>query len=380
LLTGLLQKIDASAILELQLVVTGTHLLEDFGHTLDAITAAGFSVSWKVTEITHANTGKDVAVQVGQGMGGFVKAFSALTPDMLVVLGDRYEMLAASFAAFFLKIPIVHLHGGELTEGAFDDSIRHCITKISSVHCVAHPDYARRVIQLGEQPTSVHVVGGLGVDEIASVPLKSQDDVLPELGIGPTDNLFLVTYHPVTSNENDNIEQTKQLLSALAKFDDATVVLTMPNADPGHEEIDGLIRESVLAHPGSWYFFPSLGQQNYWSLMAIARAVVGNSSSGTLEAPSFHVPTVNVGPRQTGRIMAPSVVSCDAIANDIEGALRKVLSREFQQGLSKVVSPFGNPGAATKILSVIENLSVSGFPQKVFYDVGPSGREAPHAD
>ena len=379
LLQGLMGLIDASENYELQVVVTGTHLLEEFGYTVNAITDAGFTIDARVPQITYAVSGSDVATQVGEGMVGFTQAFSALEPDAVVVLGDRYEMLAASMAAFFLEIPILHIHGGEVTHGAFDDTIRHAITKLATLHCVAHEDYARRVIQLGEQPERVHVVGGLGVDQLAVAHLLSRGELERELDLELGEPLFLVTYHPVTSGVSDAVQETRQLIAALEEFPDATVIVTMPNADPDHQIIASALGDAVARHPGRWLFSQSLGQVRYWSLMALATAVVGNSSSGILEAPSFPTPTVNIGPRQTGRIMAGSVVACAPDATEIFGALRQVREEDFRRSLDGVQNPLGGPGASERIVALLPNLEGATLKGKVFYDLSSKEMRPPRA-
>lgn len=368
LLSGLMTLIYESPKLDLQVVVTGTHLLPEFGHTVDAITAAGFQIAAEVRSITHANTGADVARQVGAGTTEFTDAFKSLTPEAVVLLGDRYEMLAAAIAAFFLEIPIVHIHGGEVTHGAFDDTIRHAITKFASVHCVAHEDYAARVIQLGEQPDAVHVVGALGIDQLSMTALKTREQVEESLGIALVDPVFLVTYHPVTNGVGDALAEVSALVAALEAVSEATVILTMPNADPDHRVIIDVLRGATDRNPGRWLFSESLGQENYWSVMALATAVVGNSSSGILEAPSFPTATVNVGPRQDGRIFAQSVVSCSPTQAAVSRALNQVLSQDFRQLLASVVNPLGGAGAGRKIISVLENVTSDTLNRKVFYD------------
>jgi UDP-hydrolysing UDP-N-acetyl-D-glucosamine 2-epimerase len=372
LLSGLMTLIADSPQLDLQVIVTGTHLLPEFGHTVEAIAGAGFQIAAEVRGITHANTGADVGRQVGAGTSEFTDTFASLSPGVVVLLGDRYEMLAAAIAAFFLEIPIVHVHGGEVTHGAFDDTIRHAITKFSSVHCVAHEDYAARVIQLGEQPGTVHVVGALGIDQLSSTALKTREELEQHLGIALGDRVFLVTYHPVTSGESDALSEVSELVAALEAIPEATVIVTMPNADPDHHVIVDVLREAASRHPGQWLFSESLGQTNYWSVMALATAVVGNSSSGILEAPSFSTPTVNIGPRQDGRIFAESVVSCAPSEPSILSALQRVMSAEFRDSLGTVTNPLGGPGAAHRILATIENLSPDTLNNKLFHDLpGP---------
>ena len=368
LLSGLMKLIDDSPKLDLQTVVTGTHLLPEFGRTVDAITEAGFEIAAEVASVTNANTGADVARQVGAGTSEFTDAFISLDPDAVVLLGDRYEILAAAIAAFFLEIPIVHIHGGEVTNGAFDDTIRHAVTKFASVHCVAHGDYAARVIQLGEQPETVHVVGALGIDQLSMTGLKTRAQLEENLGIALSDSVFLVTYHPVTNGVSDALTEVSALVAALEAIAEATVIFTMPNADPDHQVIVDVLRGAADRNPGRWLFSESLGQENYWSVMALATAVVGNSSSGILEAPSFRTATLNIGPRQDGRKFAQSVVSCPPTQAAISRALNQVLSQDFRQALASVANPLGGPGAGRKIVSVLENLTSDTLGSRVFYD------------
>jgi UDP-hydrolysing UDP-N-acetyl-D-glucosamine 2-epimerase len=285
-------------------------------------------------------------------------------------------MLPAAIAAFFLEIPIVHIHGGEVTHGAFDDTIRHAITKFSSVHCVAHADYGARVVQLGEQPETVHVVGALGVDQLSRTALKTREQLEQHLGIALRDPLFLATYHPVTSGVSDAQTEVSALVAALEAIPEATVILTMPNADPDHQVIVDALRDAANRHPGRWLFSESLGQVNYWSVMALATAVVGNSSSGILEAPSFPVATINIGPRQDGRIFAASVVQCQPSGASVYGALQHVMSEEFRESLATVKNPLGVSGAAGKITSILGNLTFDSLRSKVFYDHAPTQMEA----
>lgn len=378
ILRNLVGRIDESPDLELQLIVTGTHLLAEFGNTIEEIQSSGLKVSATVEEITYADTGKDVAQQVGAGIQGFTSALVELQSDLIVILGDRYEMLAASVSAFFLDIPIVHIHGGEVTEGAFDDSIRHAITKFSSIHCVAHKTYAQRVIQMGEQPDSVHVVGGLGADALTDVSLKSREELEQTLGIKLRKTSFLVTQHPVTSGARDTSDETNALVKALDHFPDATVVFTMPNADPEHKIVEDIIKEAVRERSNYWYFFESLGSENYWSLMAEASAIVGNSSSGILEAPSFSVPTVNIGNRQVGRIFPKSVVSCEPNVESIIKSLEHVLKPAFKQGLEELANPLAQPDTVGKIMRIIATISAQRPATKFFYDLPDTVKRNQH--
>ena len=368
LLRGLMGRIQESRTLDLQVLVTGAHLLSQFGNTVEDILDAGFSVDWTVTEVSSASTGADVAEQVGSGISGFSRGFQNLSPDVVVLLGDRYEMLSAAIAAFFLEIPILHLHGGEVTHGAFDDAIRHSITKFARLHGVAAKEYAERIIRAGEQPGSVHVVGGLGVDEILRTTLLSRPELESSLNVELDGEVFLVTYHPVTAGAHDSRVEINSLIDALDSFPDTTVIFTMPGADPEHKIVMEQITEAVTARASRWHFFASLGQQTYLSLLAQASAVVGNSSSGLLEAPSLRIPTVNIGPRQKGRLLARSVIEAEATTTSIVEALKRALAPEFHKILADVVSPYGTGGAVDKIMVILQDTDFSSLGPKLYYD------------
>jgi len=367
LLAPLMHKIKASPELDLQVVVTGAHLLEEFGFTANDIVLEGFVIDKSIPEISSASDGAEVAKQVGAGLIAFTSAFEELNPDAVLLLGDRYELLAGATAAFFLRIPIVHLHGGEVTHGAFDDAIRHTISQFSHEHAVAAPEYAERLIRAGAHPDSVHVVGGLGVDSLRSVEKLKKTELEAELGILINDPLLLVTYHPVTATQHDTKAEIQSLVSALGSIPEATVVFTLPNADPEHGVIAEALEEAVKGHE-NWHLFSSLGGKKYLSLLARASAVVGNSSSGLLEAPTLHVPTVNIGPRQDGRLKARSVISCGTGQAKIEAAITKALSMGFVESLSGVESPYGKAGATDRVLALLESTAFDILGEKIYYD------------
>lgn len=367
LLAPLLHKIRGSDCLQLQMLVTGAHLMDEFGLTVRGILDDGFAIDRTIPEISSAPDGIEVARQVGSGLVAFTTALEELAPDALVVLGDRYEILPAAIAAFFLDIPIVHLHGGEVTHGAFDDATRHSISQLARVHAVAAPEYARRLIQAGAHPDSVHVVGGLGVDALQRTDLLNRRELEAELAIKLCEPLILATYHPVTAGERDTHDEIQSLISALRHFSEATVVWTLPNVDPEHRTIIDSLTEAVK-HEKDWHLFSSLGSAKYLSLMAEAEVVVGNSSSGLLEAPTLTVPAVNIGSRQDGRIKAQSVISCGTTQHDIERAISHALSTEFVESLDGMVSPFGTGGAADQILELLETIRFDGLGPKKYYD------------
>ncbi|MDA8900962.1 UDP-N-acetylglucosamine 2-epimerase [Pontimonas sp.] len=354
LLAPLMGKIKKSPSLELKVVVTGAHLLSEFGLTANDIVNDGFTIDRLIPEISSAGSGGEVARQVGSGIVAFAEALEDLAPDAVVVLGDRYELLAAATAAFFLEIPIVHLHGGEVTHGAFDDAIRHTISQFARVHAVAAPEYAETLIRAGVDAHSVHVVGGLGVDFLHSVEKLTRVELEAELGVHLGDPLLLVTYHPVTAAQHDTEAEIQSLFAALAEVPEATVIFTLPNADPEHSVIVEALQKVVLAKE-KWYLFSSLGSRKYLSLLSHASAVVGNSSSGLMEAPALGVPTVNIGPRQDGRLEARSVLSCGTSETEISAKIKQACSISFRQSLEGMKNPYGQAGATNMVLALLES-------------------------
>lgn len=367
LLAPVMRRIGDSPSLDLQLIVTASHLLPEFGLTVETIERDGFEIDRKIPQISSALDGFDVAHQVGEGTVAFAEVFSELEPDVVVILGDRYEMFAAASAAFFLGIPILHVHGGEVTSGAFDDAIRHVISQLSHVHAVAAPEYRERLIRAGANPETVHVVGGLGVDSVYSLRLSPREELERELNLQLSEPLFLVTYHPVTRGQHDTKQDVKALVSALDLYPDATVVFTMPNTDPEHQEIVEIL-ELEVAKRNKWFLFASLGSTKYLSLMTHAAVVIGNSSSGLTEAPSVGTPTVNIGPRQGGRLAAKSVLSCGPHSSEIAETIKRALEYDFVQSIEGPASPYGLPGAAERIVRILESTPLASLGEKNYYD------------
>ena len=368
LLAPIMRGIEDSQNLELQVLVTGSHLLNDFGLTVDEIVNDGFQISRRIPEILSASSGIEVARQVGAGMAAFADTLADLEASAVVLLGDRYELFAAASAAFFLNIPIVHLHGGEVTAGAFDDAIRHAVSQLARLHAVAAPEYAERLIRAGADPRNVHVVGGLGVDSIHRTDKLSRDDLEVKLGFQIRETLLLVTYHPVTLADHDTHTEIRSLLDALDAFSNATVIFTMPNTDPEHSIIVEELEHAVSKRP-DWYLFGSLGSRTYISLLSLASAVVGNSSSGLTEAPTLGVPAVNVGPRQEGRLLAPSVICCGTGPAEIREAIARALSNEFVESIQGLSNPYGESGAADRVLALLESTSFDTLGSKKYYDL-----------
>ena len=368
LLRLVMKGIKAEPSLTLQIIATGMHLSPTFGLTNKEIESDGFEVDRKVACLSSSDSPLDIAEATAKALSGCAKAFDELKPDLVLVLGDRFEIFAACSAAFLARIPIAHVHGGEVTVGAYDEAFRHSITKMSIIHFVATEEYKKRVIQLGENPSTVHLVGGLGVDAIKDLKLLNKNEIEQTLGIKFARKSLLVTFHPATLENESPSEQVRELLSALSNWSDTTLIFTMPNADTGGFEIMAQIKGFVDKNDNA-YVYESLGQLNYLSCMAIVDGVVGNSSSGILEAPTLKVGTVNIGNRQLGRIQSESVI--DALANreSIDRALIKLFSSEFKSTLSYCRSPFGEGGASRKILRALSDFKLEKNLQKFFYDL-----------
>ena len=366
LLYWLMKDIQASKQLKLQVIVSGMHLSPEFGDTWRQIEADGFPIDAKVEMLLSSDTPVGVVKSMGLGTIGFADALDRLHPDLLVVLGDRFEALAVVQAALIMRIPVAHLHGGEITEGAYDDAIRHAISKMASLHFTATEAYRQRVVQMGESPGTVFNVGAIGLDHLLRTAPMTQTELSASLGFSLRKPYFLVTYHPVTVVDEDPEETFLSILAAIDRFPDYQVLLTYPNADNGGRKIILLLEDYAHRHPGRAAAVPSLGFKRYLSALRGAEAMIGNSSSGIIEAPSFGIPTINVGARQQGRLAAESVLHCQADAASIEYAITKAISPEFRQRAKDVINPYGQGNAAAQIVNVIEQHC--GRFEKHFYD------------
>ncbi|WP_431688494.1 UDP-N-acetylglucosamine 2-epimerase [Hahella sp. NBU794] len=372
LLYWLLKEIEADNALILQLVATGMHLSPEFGSTWKQIEADGFHISEKVEMLLSGDSPQAISKSVGLGVIGLADAYARLQPDLLVLLGDRFEALAAAQAAMLARIPIAHVHGGELTEGAVDESIRHAITKMSQLHFVAAEAYRRRVIQLGENPQRVFNVGAPGVENIRRLPLLSKDEVATRLKVDMGRPVLLITYHPETLSETAPVESMRTLLSALDEYPNALKIFTYPNADAyGRELIDCLLRYQER-HGDNVLVSSSLGQLLYLSVMRCADAVVGNSSSGLIEAPALGRPTVNIGGRQGGRLQAASVIQCEEERASIVQGIARALEPEFLASLNGMTPPYGGGDTARQIAEVLKQAPLKSLLLKPFYDL-PQG-------
>lgn len=369
LLRWVMQGIQHAPDLQLQLLVTGMHLSPEFGLTYQTIEAEGFQIDRKVEMLLSSDTPVGVTKSMGLALCGFADALAELRPDMLLVLGDRYEILAAVSAAMIARIPVAHLHGGELTEGAFDDAIRHSISKMSHLHFVAAETYRQRVIQLGEHPDRVFHVGGLGMDSMLHLPLLSRSELEAALDFRLGEKNLLVTFHPVTLEDDTATAQMHELLSALAELEKTHLIFTMPNADTGGRQLFALIDAFVARHPETAKAFTSLGQLRYLSAVRWVDAVVGNSSSGLAEVPSLKKGTINVGDRQRGRLRASSVIDCAPRREAILQALNTLYSPSFQASLAQTVNPYGSGGASERIVQILEKTDTASLLKKSFFDL-----------
>lgn len=354
--------------LTLQIIATGMHLSPEFGLTFREIEQDGFCIDRKVEMLTSSDTPVGIAKSMGLGMIGFADAFDQLRPDLVVALGDRFEMLAAVSAALVACIPVAHVHGGETTEGAFDEAVRHALTKMAHLHFVAAPDYRRRVIQLGEQPERVFLVGGLGIDAIKRTAFLDRAALEASLDFRLGAKNLLITFHPVTLESASSAHQMAELLAALDQLEETHLIFTMPNADNGSRELTRMVDAFVGAHPNA-RAYASLGQLRYFSCMQLVDGVVGNSSSGLAEAPSLATGTINIGDRQRGRLKAASVIDCVPERRSILAAIDTLYSPAFQQLLPTVVSPYGDGGASERIVRVLRDVSLDGILMKSFHDL-----------
>ena len=368
LLRWVMHGINDHPELELQIVVTGGHLSEKHGLTYKDIERDGFHINEFVENLSDSDTEDSISKSIGVGIIGFSDALKGLKPDLLVILGDRFEVLAASVAAMVARIPIAHIHGGELTQGSIDDAIRHSITKMSHIHFVANAEYGRRVIQLGESPERVFNVGGLGVESIFGMKTYLKSELEESMGYRFQDRNLVVTFHPATL-ENDTSEvQLRELFLALDHFPEIGLIFTLPNADVGSDGVSRSIEDYVSRRPNAKCFV-SLGSDRYLSCIKHSDGVLGNSSSGICEVPSLDKPTINVGDRQRGRMMGKSVISCNPVSIEICKAITRIYSQEFQNEVQKSINPYGVPGASKKIVEVISQISLDSLIAKTFFDL-----------
>lgn len=367
ILRNLIAAIKNDPELTLQIIATNQHLSKLQGETYKEIERDGFTIDYKVymADDEAADNTNTTAKSISRGIASFADAFDVLKPDLLLILGDRYEMLAVASTALIYKIPIAHLHGGEITEGAFDDAIRHAITKMSHLHFTSTEAYRKRVIQLGEQPKRVFNVGALGVENILKTDFITKEEMEQSLNFKLTDKCFLCTYHPVTLSNMPSEAQILNLLEALDEYKEYHVIFTYSNSDTNSQIIIKRIQEYVDKNAERCMFIPSLGQRRYFSVLKYLKAVIGNSSSGIIEVPSFGISTLNIGDRQKGRIAADSVINCGYSTEEIKDGLAQVVAYEHRA----IDNPYYKEGTCQAILNTIKTFPLENIVQKHFYDL-----------
>lgn len=368
LLRWVIEGIKQSPVLELQLIATGMHLSPEFGLTVTTIENDGFNVNRRVEMLLSSDTAIGITKSMGLGMIGFADALAELKPDLVMLLGDRYEILSAAAATMIARIPIAHLHGGEATEGLVDEPIRHSVTKMSQLHFVAAEEYRRRVIQLGELPEHVFNVGGLGIDSILRLKLLSRNELEAALDFKLAPHNLLITFHPVTLEQSSSAKQMDELLASLTDLEQTGLIFTMPNADTEGRVLFRQIEDFCRLHPNA-RAYTSLGQLHYLSCIQQVDGVVGNSSSGLTEVPSFKKGTVNIGDRQRGRLRASSVIDCEPERQAIASALSQMFSDEFQSQLPATKNPYGDGGASEAIVKTLEEQPMDNLLKKRFFDL-----------
>lgn len=366
----LMKEIQDDPDLELQIIATCMHLSPEFGLTYRSIEKDGYRIDRKIDMLLSNDSPVAVSKSVGLGMIGFADAYEQLKPDLIVALGDRYEMLASCAAAVLARVPIAHIHGGEITNGAYDESIRHSITKMATYHFVATEEYRRRVLQLGEEASRVFCYGAPGIDNIRRLKLMRREEFEKTAGIKLGKRNILSTFHPPTLDDIAPESQFEQLLSAFDKLNDTKIIFTYPNADVGSSPLIEMLSGYVRKNKEKCHLVRSLGQLKYLSALQFVDAVVGNSSSGIIEAPSFCIPTINIGDRQDGRVMCPTVITCEPKEREISMALDKAFSKSFRDSIKNAINPYGDGTASCKIKDKLKQVAVGrGAVRKTFVDL-----------
>lgn len=351
-----------------KIIASGTHFSKYYGNTFKEIKKSGFKIDYKIINETANDSPDTISNILSKSLVQTSKILSKEKPDLVFLLGDRYEILGSAIASHINRIPIAHIHGGELTYGILDDAFRHSITKLSQLHFVSNKVYKKRVVQLGENPRFVHVVGGMGVDSIKNTKFKSREDLEKELKIKFKKKNIVINFHPETLNKNKASKQIDEIIISLKGIKDASLIFTMPGAELENKIIINKIKKFVKIHSNA-YFIKSFGQQNYFSALRICDVVIGNSSSGILEMPTFKKPTINLGERQKGRIKAISVLDVKINNKDIKKALTKIYSKKFLNKIKKSVNPYGNYGSSKKIVKILEKIDLRNILKKEFYDI-----------
>ena len=368
LLYWLIKDIESDRDLDLQLIVTGMHLSSEFGLTYKEIENE-FKIEKKIDIQLSSDTSNGISSSMSIAQKSFSEALIELEPDIVVVLGDRYEIFSAVSAAMIAKIPIAHIHGGEITQGSWDDCMRHCITKMSFLHFTASEEYYKRVLQLGENPCRVFNVGGLGVENIKKLKLLTKYEFEKSIKFKLNKKNILITFHPVTLENNTSKKQFQELLNAIDDLEDTNIIFTKTNSDLNGKVINQMIDQYIILNPETSIGFKSLGQLRYLSALQFVDVVIGNSSSGLMEAPSFKIATINIGTRQKGRIRGSSVIDCSPNKTDIKKTIKKVYSKQFQKTLKDVDNPYDKGSASKKIVEILKDFQIPKTLIKKFYDI-----------
>jgi len=368
LLYWLLKEIEASQDFELQLIVTGMHLSAEFGLTYKEI-EKDFKINKKIDIDLTLDTSLGISRSMSIAQISFAKAYNKLNPDIIILLGDRYEIFSAASAAMISKLPIAHIHGGEISEGSLDDCMRHCISKMSHLHFAATEEYRTRLIQLGENPSRVFNVGALGIENIKRFQLLNKSEFEKSIHFKLNKKNILITFHPVTLENNTSKSHFQELLKAINDLDDTSIIFTKTNSDLNGKVINQMIDQYTKKYSKKSIAFSSLGQLRYLSALQFVDAVVGNSSSGLIEAPSFKIATINIGDRQKGRIKAKSVINCLPKKNNIKNSFKKIYSKDFQKLLHTVKNPYDNGLPSKKIIKVLKNIKLQNILKKSFYNI-----------
>ena len=369
LLYELIKLTHQSKKTKLQIIATCMHLSNKFGNTYKEIEKDGFKIDQKVKLPLHSDKPIDITNATAKAMIGLSKAYLKLNPDIIILLGDRFEILAAAFAAASAKIPIAHIHGGESTLGILDECIRHSVTKMSAKHFVSTKEYRNRVIQLGENPSNVKVVGALGVERIKKINFFSKKEIEKKLKFNFDKNNILITYHPITLDKNSAHRDMKEIFTALKKVKNTKKIFTMPNADAGGGIIYSMIKKFSKKKSNNSIIFKSLGQKMYFSVMKNSNLVLGNSSSGIIESPSLKIPSLNIGDRQKGRVTASSTITCNPNRNEILKYVNKLLSKKYIKKTKKIKNPYEKKDSSKKIFKKIINMNLRNILKKNFYKV-----------
>ena len=369
LLYWLLKEIEADSELKLQLIVTGMHLSPEFGLTYKEIEKE-FKIDKKIEILSGSHTSLDICAEMARVYEKFASALAELKPDILVLLGDRYEIFGVAGVASIMQIPIAHIHGGETTQGAFDEAFRHSITKMSHIHFAATNEYANRIVQLGEEPGRVFNVGGPGIENIKKLNLLSKEEFEKSIDFRLAKKNILITFHPVTLENRSAREQFVEILKAFDELEETNFIFTKANSDTDGDVINKMIDEYVRQNPQKAAAFVSLGQLRYLSAIKFVDIVLGNSSSGLLEVPSFKKATINIGDRQKGRARASSVIDVRPVKEEILAAIKRAYSKEFEQTLKDTINPYDGGNPSKKMVKILKEIKLDGILKKKFYDIG----------